>query len=303
VNTWIVVTGDDQAGALVAIARPLGGVVTAVVVGCRAVADAAASAGPDEVVWYPVPEGTPAEACAATLAADAGAAAPRVLLSTADPAARVLLGAVAARLGAPTVSAVRTVTVEGDLLVVDRDEAEGRVVETVEVAGPLAGIVEAADEPAAGAGHAPVREAAVAADGTLRVVATTASDATDAALATAARVVGIGLGLRARDDLGLIERLAGALGAAVACSLPVAEDMRWLDGSHVVGSSTQQIAPQLYVAVGLSGQPQHMSGVRGAKAIVAINEDAQAPIFRHCDYGIVGDLYQVVPALTAALGA
>ena len=77
--------------------------------------------------------------------------------------------------------------------------------------------------------------------------------------------------------------------------------MRWFDAHRVVGSSHNSIAPDLYIAVGISGQPQHLSGVRDAKVVLAINSDPDARIFRNCDYGILGDLYKVVPALTAAL--
>ena len=95
--------------------------------------------------------------------------------------------------------------------------------------------------------------------------------------------------------------MAEALGAEIACSLSLCDDYRWFEHGRVVGTSTQRIAPRLYVSVGISGQPQHMTGVRGAKTIVAINNDPEAPIFRACAYGIVGDLNKVVPALTEAL--
>ena len=121
-------------------------------------------------------------------------------------------------------------------------------------------------------------------------------------LGSASRIVSAGRGFKAEADLDLARELAGALGAELACTRPLAEGLDWLPRDRYVGVSGQQVTPDLYVAVGVSGQLQHMSGVSGARTIVAINSDADAPVFAYADYGIVGDLYQVVPALTAALG-
>ena len=117
----------------------------------------------------------------------------------------------------------------------------------------------------------------------------------------AARVVAFGRGVQAKGDMALIERLAAALGAEVACSMPIADDLHWMDKARYIGRSGQHIAPALYLAIGIAGAPQHMEGVREARVVVAINNDPGAPVFRLADYGIVGDLYDVVPALIEAL--
>ena len=114
-------------------------------------------------------------------------------------------------------------------------------------------------------------------------------------------MVGVGRGLKAREDLALIEELAHALDAEIACSRPVAEGLNWMGKDRYIGSSGARIAPRLYLAVGISGQLQHMVGVTGAETIVAVNSDPNAAIFAQADYGLVGDLYQLVPAITAAL--
>ena len=101
--------------------------------------------------------------------------------------------------------------------------------------------------------------------------------------------------------LAMIEELADALQAEIACSRPVAEGLNWMGKDRYIGSSGARIAPQLYVAIGISGQLQHMVGVTGADTIVAINSDPNAAVFSQTDYGLVGDLYQLVPAITAAL--
>ncbi|NTW38941.1 MAG: electron transfer flavoprotein subunit alpha/FixB family protein [Cellulomonadaceae bacterium] len=117
----------------------------------------------------------------------------------------------------------------------------------------------------------------------------------------AARVVSVGRGVKAKADIALVESLAAALGGEVACSMPVAEDLGWVAKERYVGRSGQHISPRLYLALGISGTPQHMEGVREAKVVAAVNNDPSAPIFATADYGIVGDLYEVVPALMAAL--
>ena len=116
-------------------------------------------------------------------------------------------------------------------------------------------------------------------------------------LGAAEAVVAVGRGLKAREDLALITDLAAAMGAELACSRPLAEGVDWVAKERYVGISGQHITPRLYLAIGISGQLQHMVGVRGAGVVVAVNKDKDAPVFRQCDYGIVGDLYQVVPAL------
>jgi len=95
--------------------------------------------------------------------------------------------------------------------------------------------------------------------------------------------------------------LADALGAEIACSRPLAEGTAWLSKDRYVGVSGMHVSPDIYVALGISGQVQHTSGMADSKIVVAVNNDENAPIFQISDYGIVGDIYEVVPALTAAL--
>ncbi len=123
----------------------------------------------------------------------------------------------------------------------------------------------------------------------------------DGALASASRLVSFGRGVRNRDDMALIENLASAMDAALGCSRPIVEDMRWLDVDHQVGLTGTAVTPELYVAVGISGQIQHLVGMRDSGMIVAINSNPAAPIFTVADVGVVGDLYEIVPALTEAL--
>ncbi len=120
-------------------------------------------------------------------------------------------------------------------------------------------------------------------------------------LGQADRIVAVGRGIKGQEHLALAQDLARALDAELAASRPIC-DAGWLPMDRQVGSSGQTVAPQLYLALGISGAIQHLVGMKGSRTIVAINKDADAPIFEVADYGIVGDLFEVVPALISALG-
>lgn len=115
-------------------------------------------------------------------------------------------------------------------------------------------------------------------------------------------IVSCGRGLKKKEDITLLEGLAEALRSnTIGCSRPIAADLKWLSEDHWIGLSGHKVKPRLYIACGISGQIQHIAGMRDSGTIVAINKDPEAPIFKSADYGIVGDLYAVVPALTKAV--
>ena len=119
-------------------------------------------------------------------------------------------------------------------------------------------------------------------------------------LTQAERIVAVGRGIKGEEHLPLAQGLAHALDAELAASRPIC-DSGWLPMDRQIGSSGQTVAPKLYLAVGISGAIQHLVGMKGARTIVAVNKDADAPIFEVADYGIVGDLFEVVPAIVTAL--
>ena len=119
-------------------------------------------------------------------------------------------------------------------------------------------------------------------------------------LGQAERIVAVGRGIKSQEHIPLAEKLARAMGAEVAASRPIC-DNGWLPMERQIGSSGQTVAPKLYVALGISGAIQHLVGMKGSRTIVAINKDAEAPIFEVADYGIVGDLFEIAPAIVAEL--
>ena len=116
-------------------------------------------------------------------------------------------------------------------------------------------------------------------------------------LGSADLIVSVGRGIKEKENLPMVEALAAALGAELAASRPIC-DNGWLPMERQVGSSGQTVAPKAYFALGISGAIQHLVGMKGSKIVVAINKDENAPIFETADYGIVGDLFEIVPALT-----
>ena len=119
-------------------------------------------------------------------------------------------------------------------------------------------------------------------------------------LSQAERIVAVGRGVGGEEKLGPVRELAEALGAELGASRPVI-DSGWLPRDRQIGSSGQTVAPKLYLALGISGAIQHQVGMKGSQVVVAVNKDRNAPIFAEARYGVVGDLHEIVPELTAAL--
>lgn len=187
---------------------------------------------------------------------------------------------------------------------------QGKLVADVAPVGPAPHLVSVqigafrADAVQKGDQPAPVEAAAVTIDaGAIRQQPEApfqeAKQAVD--LSQAERIVAVGRGIKQQENIAIAEQLAAAFGAELAASRPIC-DNGWLPMERQIGSSGQTVAPKLYVALGISGAIQHLVGMKGSRTIVAINKDTEAPIFEVADYGIAGDLFEIVPALVAELG-
>jgi electron transfer flavoprotein alpha subunit len=217
--------------------------------------------------------------------------------------------ALAARLGRALVTDATALKKSGDTIVYVRPVFQGKLNADVEAVGSTPHLVTfqigafRADAAARGASPAPTRKVAVQVDsGAIRQKPEApfqeAKQAVD--LSQAERIVSVGRGIKGQEHLKIAQDLAAALGAEIAASRPIC-DAGWLPMDRQIGSSGQTVAPKLYVALGISGAIQHLVGMKGSRTIVAINKDPEAPIFEIADYGIAGDLFEIVPALIAEL--
>jgi electron transfer flavoprotein alpha subunit len=215
----------------------------------------------------------------------------------------------AARLDRGLITDVTRVKVEGGRPLFVRPMFQGKLVAEVSAEGPVPHLATIqvgafrADQAARGASAAPRRGIGVTIDASALRVAIEppfreAKQAVD--LSQAERIVAVGRGIKGQEHLPVAEKLAQAIGAELAASRPIC-DAGWLPMDRQVGSSGQTVAPKLYLALGISGAIQHLVGMKGSRTIVAINKDADAPIFEVADYGIVGDLFDIVPAMMEAL--
>jgi electron transfer flavoprotein alpha subunit len=283
-------------------------VVIAVPPGSAGLDDRLARHGADVVITveHPAFSSFARESIAATIAARAKAGSYRAIVMGFTAQGRDLGPRVAATLDAPIAADVTEIALDGDALVAKHPAYANKVMVTLSVAGPLAIL---STRPSAFTAKENPRTARAesmspAADpGGERVVVkeivTGSKGKLD--LADAPVIVAGGRGLKGPENFKLIEELADAFGnAAVGCTRAVTDE-GWRPHADQIGQTGRQVSPQLYVAVGISGAIQHLSGMRTSRTIVAINKDKEAPIFKVADYGIVGDVFEVIPALTAAV--
>jgi electron transfer flavoprotein alpha subunit len=288
-----------------------GGEVHALLVGPPGIAAAAAALGRARATRVFVCEhpafaqynADAARALAAELTKSGGY---RAVIFAATAQGRDLAPRVAARLGAALAPDVTDITMAGDNISVTHPVYSGKAIATVAVGGTPAviSVRPSTFVPADDGVDAPVEQIPPVGDpSTGRVVVTELRTGGGAKLdvAEAPIVVSGGRGLKGPENFALVEALAAAFGNAAVGASRAVVDAGWRGHGDQVGQTGKTVSPSLYVAIGVSGAIQHLAGMRTAKTIVAINKDKDAPIFKIADYGIVGDLFEIVPALTAAV--
>ncbi|MFY9263461.1 MAG: electron transfer flavoprotein subunit alpha/FixB family protein [Arcanobacterium sp.] len=282
-TTWII-TSSSKISNLFDTAREIGGAVNVVVVGD-------AKVGGDAVIRLPLADNQPVEALSGAVADVINAEPGDVVLAGNTSADRVLAGAVAARFDAPLLQSAKTIKAGEAVL----SRFGGLSDETVSFDSVVVAVLDGGDALTADAGAETVKEVS-GYSATVTEVNTEDTQTGDISLAT--RVIGAGRGFAEKEDLGLARELADVLGAEIGVTRPLAEGHGWAPRNSYIGVSGHVIAPELYIAVGLSGQIHHTAGVTDSEVIVAINDDELSEIFKFADYGIVGDLYEVLPELT-----
>jgi electron transfer flavoprotein alpha subunit len=305
--TWESVAGAQRlaAGGPVVIVIPGAGV--------HAVAEELAAAQVQEVVTVDSPalEAYTPDGYTAALQGVVAELSPSVVVLPHTYQTRDFAPKLAARLDRAIITDVTGFKSAGAATAFVRPMFQGKLTADVVAQGPAPHFVTfqigafRADQAARGASPAPIRALAVQVDaGAIRQKPEApfqeAKQSVD--LSQAERIVSVGRGIKDQANIALAQQLAEALGAELAASRPIC-DAGWLPMERQVGSSGQTVAPKLYLALGISGAIQHLVGMKGANTIVAINKDPDAPIFEVADLGIVGDLFEVVPAIIAALKA
>ena len=293
---------SDEASALSELCAGAGAVaarVTAILFGSEAEAAGAAGCGADRLLYCQPSDGAVPEDYAAAVAQEVKKEASALVIVNNTIRGRCLAGKLGVLLDTAVLTSVNALERSGEELVccrmvyggiAQRSEVFTKPYGVLTVGG---GVFEAAAEPA---------QAAVAPfeglpQGGLKRIACTPKKEGGVDLVAAKRIVDVGRGLAQEADLELCRKLAAALGAEVGCSRPVAENNKWLPKSNYMGITGVQVKPELIVALGVSGQIQHIGGINKSRVIVAVNKDKSAPIFKNADFGVVGDLYKVVPAL------
>jgi electron transfer flavoprotein alpha subunit len=286
------------------LADAMGGTVDALVLGAAGVDVAAAKlgeTGADRVLVAEDASFAKYAPCgyAGTAAAVVKAGGYGAVLVAATAAGKDLAPRIAARLDAPLATDVTAVAFEGGKVTAARPVYAGRAIQQLKLDGPLAAVSLRPNTFAPGSAAKAGAVSKVAAVTDARVVVREVKAAGEGKLdvAEATVVVSGGRGLKGPEHFALIEGLAKAFGGAVGASRAVV-DAGWRPHAEQVGQTGKTVSPQLYVAVGISGAIQHLAGMKTAKVIVAINKDKDAPIFQVADYGIVGDLFEIVPRLT-----
>ena len=294
---------SDMASSLPELAggaRQFADKVTAFVFGGSDAAQAAAGCGADRIVYCPLAETGSPEDYAKPIAEEIRKDASACVFVSNTILGRCLAGKLGVYLDTAVFTNVSDLAVENGAIAFSRTVYGGAAARRISAVSPYTVLTlnGGAFEPdAAAAPTSVIEEIQGAPAESLNRISRDEKRETAVNLTAAKRIVDVGRGLAAEADLEMCRKLASVLGAEVGCSRPVAENNKWLPKNVYMGITGVQVKPDLLLAIGLSGQIQHIGGINKSRFIVAVNKDKSAPIFKSCDFGLVGDLYKVLPLL------
>nr|WP_295975608.1 electron transfer flavoprotein subunit alpha/FixB family protein [uncultured Bacillus sp.] len=305
-NIWVIADVAEQGYELITKAISIGGTVTAYVNGGQAEADECFAYGASSVKLIPMPANTIWEKYASVIASDAEQTKPELVLVSATRRGKTMAAYLGGWMDTPVITESKKLEINGESIAMARTIYGGLAEKELEANGQtvivsiVPGTFDKVKSATAGGGE--VTTLTVETE-KVKVIERKEKEVASVNLKEADVVIGVGRGFGKQENLKLAEELATVLGGELGCSRPVTEDLHWLPEEQYIGISGQVIKPNLYLCAGVSGQIQHVYGIRDSKTIVAVDKNENAPIFKSADYYIVGDLQEVLPELISALKA
>lgn len=307
-KVWIITDDQNTVGELCGGGHKLGEHVTAVIFGDQAQAEEASFLGADQVYLFEQQGDSMIEKHSKAIAELVREEMPNLVMVYSSTRGKLIAGKISSQLGTSALSNISEFQVEDGSIIVKHMVYGGAAIRTEKalsetvIATIGAGVFEAMPKDESRQVNVIKMEDDAEQSG-IRVLETRPKQGEVVNLSVAKRVVGVGRGFASQGDLKMAEELAALVGAEMACSRPIAEGEKWMSKERYIGVSGAVLKPDIYLAIGISGQIQHMVGVNQAKTLVAINKDKNAPVFKQADIGLVGDIYKVLPQIIEKLKA
>lgn len=303
-SVFVIADKTDAFAELCFGARKLAGRVTAVVFGDRSVAETVAACGAQSILYCPVESCRPEDYCKEIASEIRKTPSALVLLSN-SIRCRCIAGKLGVYLDTAVMTCVGEIALKGDKVICKRTVYGGSALREQAFTTPY-GVITLGngvfgDVDATFSGADSIAQISGEPKCSVKLITLSEKKGGGTNLAAAKRIVDVGRGLAAQSDLDLCRKLASLLDAEVGCSRPVAENNKWMPIADYIGLTGVTVKPDLLFSIGVSGQVQHIAGINKSKVIVAINKDKNAPIFKNADFGLVGDLYKIVPELMKKL--
>lgn len=309
-NFWIISDTVETAYEMLSKARELvkDSSITAFINGSESEGQEAIGYGADAVKLMAMPGETTWESYVPMLMAEAQAQKPELILVGATRRGKDLAAQLSALLDCPCVTECKSIQYDAGKFLLKRIVYGGLAEKTIEcqefpVVATISGRTFTKWDEKDSTRQGEVSELPLNVDTKVKVLERRPKPSEAVNIKDSQVVIGVGRGFAAQSDLKLAEDLAQAMDGVVACTRPIAEDLHWLPEDRYIGISGQVIKPNIYLTAGISGQVQHVYGIKDSKTIVAVDKNENAPIFQVADYYIVGDLKEVLPALTEAVKA